>query len=380
MKIKLGNYQRHKDTEININPEDTIVAIVGKSDHGKSSIERALRWFTTDRPRGNQFIRKGTNQATVSIDNISHTKNKTSGTYEVDGKSQIGGPPDEIFSVLGLDETNIQKQHSPPFLLNDGAGDVARQLAKLIDLTKPQTLLKGIKARGNKLSNQRGNLLTLKATYELELNKYFSINRYTRGLSSIESKHATIAKNEKALNTLASAYEIAVEAQKRLRTMPNTDRLMVQAVELHSRLNDLIGFAEKLDSLEENTALATQAEEQRMPDFSKLLTTGTSLSYRINKLIEDDDFLCITQGAVMRLRKMNVAVKKYIPLEICSETGKALLKVMQDLSKISTSAQMVDSNWALSENARYEELALTMELTNLKKELGVCPMCGSDMQ
>ena len=61
--ITIKNFQSHKKTVITLAP--TLTAITGKSDHGKSSIIRALRWVYNNKPQGFKFIHKDTKKAII---------------------------------------------------------------------------------------------------------------------------------------------------------------------------------------------------------------------------------------------------------------------------------------------------------------------------
>lgn len=56
MKLRIQNFQAHKDTTIEF---DRIATIVGPSDIGKSAVLRALKWVAKNEPKGISFVRDG---------------------------------------------------------------------------------------------------------------------------------------------------------------------------------------------------------------------------------------------------------------------------------------------------------------------------------
>jgi len=65
-RIRIENFQSHKDTELSFS--DGLNVIVGPSDQGKSAIIRAIKWVLYNEPRGTDFIRQGTNSARVTLE------------------------------------------------------------------------------------------------------------------------------------------------------------------------------------------------------------------------------------------------------------------------------------------------------------------------
>lgn len=57
MKLRIQNFQAHKDTTIEFDRITTIVG--GPSDTGKSAVLRALKWVVKNEPKGTSFIRDG---------------------------------------------------------------------------------------------------------------------------------------------------------------------------------------------------------------------------------------------------------------------------------------------------------------------------------
>lgn len=148
-RLRIKNFQAHKNLEIDLDP--FVTTIVGPSDVGKSAVIRAIKWLTTNRPQGEAFIQVGAKRTTIILDTEKHTiKRKKGGatnTYHLDKndyKAFGNDVPDPITKVLNLSDINFQGQHDNPFWFNDSAGEVSRQLNKIIDLHIIDTTLANI--------------------------------------------------------------------------------------------------------------------------------------------------------------------------------------------------------------------------------------------
>lgn len=146
--IRLENFQSHKDTLIEFSPHVNV--ITGPSSNGKSSIMRGVRWVMENRPSGAGFVsywnrdKKGNpvdfTRVTMEKNGvkISRFKDADSNGYSV-GENVFGAMgtdvPDLVGSTLQLTELNVQKQLDPHFLLSLSAGDVAKYLNGLVNLS-----------------------------------------------------------------------------------------------------------------------------------------------------------------------------------------------------------------------------------------------------
>lgn len=373
MKIRVKNYQRHKDSQLEVNPG--VTALVGKSDHGKSSIVRAINWFCFDRPRGNAFVRKGTSSVEVSIDNIAHKKDKSKNWYEVDGKLV---ETNKATASINISEVNIQRQHDTPFLLDASAGEVARKLSDLIDLTRPQTILKNLKKKGTSLQNKRISLLELKESYNQELNKYIGLVKYKRQLAVFESKRLEIEKNKTALVTLQAALNNATGALLRVQAIPKTEGLQATVAALLQRVTDAEKVLSNLRNLERAISVATEKANNRIESVKPLISSCKEIMDNAYTLSSRKENLDNISATLIRLRKLNVCLLKYKQnSDLKNITEKYLEEIIlnKKIEQVCSAGVLATMAAADIKDEIEEKLK---EINNLKKELKICPLCGSE--
>lgn len=156
-KIKIKNFRNHKNLEIEFSPR--ITTIVGANRSGKSTILRALSWVATNRPLGNSFIKHGKSKSTVSLfidgKKIVRSRGKNTNLYKVDDtkyEAFSNDVPSEVTKLLNISDVNFQTQHEAPFWLSKTAGDVSRQLNKIVNLDIIDKTLYNLAARIRKVN------------------------------------------------------------------------------------------------------------------------------------------------------------------------------------------------------------------------------------
>jgi DNA repair protein SbcC/Rad50 len=147
-KIKLRNFQSHKNSEIEFG--EGLNVIVGSSDSGKSSILRALSLVCSNKPSGESMVShwakedgkvKGDMEVVLEVDGKEIIRRRGSSTneYSFDGEVYKGmgsNVPRPIEEKLNLDEINVQGQHDSVFLLSDSSGEIAKKLNRVVNLDK----------------------------------------------------------------------------------------------------------------------------------------------------------------------------------------------------------------------------------------------------
>lgn len=141
--MHIKNFQIHTDLVV-VFSED-ITTIVGDTDHGKSSVMRALRWVCTNKPTGEDFITWGadTCEVTLWVDghSITRRRGKGSNTYQIDDGPLLAGfgleVPKEVQSILGLDAggLNWQRQADQWLWVQEKSATVISEINRLVDMS-----------------------------------------------------------------------------------------------------------------------------------------------------------------------------------------------------------------------------------------------------
>ena len=150
--IHIKGFQSHNDSCLTFDPGVNV--IIGSSDSGKSSIIRAIKWLTTNRPQGdsfrNEFLEaKDVVSVTGSFDGIVIAREKSKNinqytlsvqegerTVEIPYKALRADVPQELQEMTKFKEVNIQSQHPDEqyFMLNLSAGQVAKKFNEVAGL------------------------------------------------------------------------------------------------------------------------------------------------------------------------------------------------------------------------------------------------------
>lgn len=138
-KLTIQNFQAHRLLEIEFDPH--ITSIIGPNDAGKSTIVRALRWLTLNKPTKGTFIRWGKKKlsVTMEIDGelIVRVKTEKINQYSLGDrkfKSFGANVPEPIANLLNMSEINFQKQIDAHFWFSESAGEVSKQLNQIVNL------------------------------------------------------------------------------------------------------------------------------------------------------------------------------------------------------------------------------------------------------
>jgi len=154
-RLQLRNFQRHEDFRVVF--DERVTTIVGRSDVGKSSILRALRWLMLGRPSGSAFVRHGRDEAMVSLwldgHKLSRRKGRRTNKLALDGVGlEAFGMemPETVALLCNVDETNFQTQHESPFWLSLTAGQASRELNAVVNLGVIDKALSAVAAKARR--------------------------------------------------------------------------------------------------------------------------------------------------------------------------------------------------------------------------------------
>jgi len=226
MKVILENFQGHANSTIET--VGGITAITGSTNAGKTSFIRAISHLKNNNLRGTEYVRKGTDKCTITVDDVQRIKAKSENCYML-GTSKTealrGGVPIEVSKALNLSDDCIQMQHDAIFLLNKSPGVVATKLAELIDLDIAHRAVKVVdKDRRDTYAEVNALALGIKKN-TARIEELAVVDDIDIALSSMERKQAIIDSYEENQSTVRELVKNAVVRLQELNSMPNVSKL-----------------------------------------------------------------------------------------------------------------------------------------------------------
>ena len=149
----LKNCHSHKDTFVEFHPGVNV--FVGDTDSGKSALLRGLEKVIWNNFTSKELTSHWGGPLNISIgvdDNVITLNNDKKDSYllnKISFAAINGKVPDEISSVLNMDEINLQSQIDSFFLLNETSGYVATYLNKIANLSQIDSTTKSINSEIN---------------------------------------------------------------------------------------------------------------------------------------------------------------------------------------------------------------------------------------
>lgn len=333
--LTIQNYQAHKKLTIELDPQ--ITTIVGATDTGKSSILRSLRWICLNKPRGEADIRDGEDQATITIEaegsTVLRMRGKGKNLYRLSSQDFVAfreDVPPAISALLNVNEINFQRQHDNPFWFGETAGEVSRQLNKIIDLSIIDSVLSYLdkKVRDGTTRVKICEERTSKAKVDrAALEKYVDIDEE---LQKVESIGQAAETHRQAIAELS---------------------LLISDCNKHRR---------------------------RFVGASGAVVGGGSTLERGNRWHTLADEAVSLETQVESLRKLTLAAKRQVPsikgLEMLYQKQTEFQKQKKDLE------ELVSGITALSQKVHHTKTILKMHEVTFEREMGdTCQLCGSQI-
>lgn len=220
----LKNFQAHEDSYLEF--DKGINTIIGTSDHGKSSIIRALCLARYNRPSGTSYIRRGsgengklgTTEITIkarrlgqdTIHTVQRIRGQTKNAIVCDDHAfpTVGKDiPEEVIDALGLNEINIQKQFDGAFLLFASPGTVAETLNRFSKLDRVDAIVDGLQSD---ILEETRNLASLENGLALKKDKvksYDWLTGFTVLVEDFEEQETSVKDLMETINALNKAIQ-----------------------------------------------------------------------------------------------------------------------------------------------------------------------------
>jgi len=238
-RLKLRNFQSHRETELEFNPGLNI--IVGPSDQGKSAIIRALRWLVFNEPRGTGFIRVGETRCQVRVEmsnGIAVERIRDEGArinryiLEIPGEEAMvferfnKDVPLEVRKALGIQkqvidrdksvEINLASQLEAPFLLEESGTTRSKILGRManlhiIDAAQRDTIRDANQA-GQEINRLEGDIAAL----DLQLQEYADLGEEENRLQSLETLLQRLTELDLKVKQLEEAKQLLEQNRRQM--------------------------------------------------------------------------------------------------------------------------------------------------------------------
>ncbi len=240
----IENFQSHLKSELTFS--NGINVITGQSNHGKTSILRALGWVVSNRPQGLAFKssfsdKKDTCKVTLEINNqkIIREKSTTINQYQIGSSlfSTIGNDiPSEVSSAINMSEINIQGQFEKHFLLMDSPGEVGRTINKIVKLDSIDELISNISSKVNSTNKEIDIIKKDVDKLYLDLEKFKDFDNIEKLVNELIDYDTKITNNNNIINSLNHIVT----------SISETDTI-IKNIE-----HEYAGIEEKINNLEQN--------------------------------------------------------------------------------------------------------------------------------
>lgn len=266
--ITIFDFQNHEYIEIDLDP---VTVLVGDNGSGKSAIIRAVLWCALNKWAGkaDAFIRWGAENAKVQLqfDNgvVARQKGKDGNLFFLNNVQSEGdlsrSMPNAIKELVNLSEDNFHEQLDPAFWFSLTAGQVAKSLNKIVNLTSIDDSLADI---SSKLRMAKDEQKVVMARLETVRNLKISLD-WTKAADEDLSRLEDMDQNLGQKRTDAAALARKVEE------MTVTTRIRDGARTVIQRGRAVI---DKMDKLEELSKKAKTLGEH----LSRIEATEAALS------------------------------------------------------------------------------------------------------
>lgn len=278
------NFQPHRRFRLELDRYLTV--ITGESSKGKTAILRALRWLMTNQPRGTAFTTWGedTTRATLQIDDHTIVRERgKANTYQLDGgepfKSFNHDVPQEIQDLLNIDDgLNFQRQLDPAFWFMKSPGEVSRELNKIVNLDRIDTVLGNLQADLRKARATTTVSEERLAQAQSEAARLAWVTQADQEYREIEAIQQDIASRSHQIASLMHGIQQAT-------TLASTVQTLREASQDAQSLSRLYLDLEKVTRNQESLARLVQDAESLCQKIARLETERESLEAELREAI-----------------------------------------------------------------------------------------------
>lgn len=258
-KLKLKNFQTHKNMEIEF---DEITTIIGKSASGKTAVLRALNLIFNNKPSGIRYITHGeeTARVTLEVDGsvIIRKRSKNLNKFFLDKKEYTAfgnDVPVDIKNLLNISELNIQKQLDSPLWFNLSPGEISKKLNLIVNLEEIDESLSFISTEVRKVGSELIICEDRIIEAERKIKEFDWSESAFNKFKKLEEEEKEIEKLKKEFEELENFKSQIISKQVKtikIINFKNTDILVKEVEKLKTELKSLNYLYENIIELQKD--------------------------------------------------------------------------------------------------------------------------------
>jgi len=393
--VDIQNFQSHKNTHLDLT--NGVNSIIGISNHGKTSILRAINWVITNRPSGEAFVsnfvrdEKGNQKedCIVTLTTDTHVVSRVRGAkrnlYILDGKEleAIGmAVPQEIQDALNFSTVNIQAQMEMPFLLASTAGEVAQFFNRIVHLDTIDTYLSDIESKKRATKSELELARTNLKSTEDDLAKYDWVDRAQELMAKLkdakERSTALFAQYEQLRQSI-KAYQEYAEIIEQSSVVDKAITILEHVKDCKTRQQTYLQEYHIL-----HDSISSYKEFDKFLQSIQFIDKAVLLLGSLETLQKRRDALRTTANNLASLMNDFIRNQKDIESASCVTYAEKLIKKISGLQANKVGLKLMHSNlWAsIEEYKLYQQTldAFEGEFAVLKSQLpATCPSCGQPL-
>lgn len=219
-RIEISGFQSHENSVLDLHPGVNV--ILGETDSGKTAILRALNWVCFNRPLGSSFARKDSKTCKVLLEtdrgSCSRERRKGLNGYTVgaDKFEEIGSSvPDQLSSVIHLEDINIQAQLSPSYLVGNSSGQISKTVSEILGFGAADQLVSLVRSGGRKVSQEHVKESDALRDVEMSIQSLGDLDSLESDIGDICDLFAEVSAAEKDIAEIESLVCLISPLQKK---------------------------------------------------------------------------------------------------------------------------------------------------------------------
>jgi DNA repair ATPase RecN len=353
--IELKDFQGYENGKLDLHKSVNVV--IGSSHSGKTTILKAIREVFSNYLRGKKFIRHGCNKSTITVDysdsknnyKIIRNKGLSENSYELITNGDIehkqkynnvsDSIPESIAQILNINDTNIQSQLSPFFLVFDTPGKVGKYFNSITNLSELDEFIKLINSKTTEYRNVHKHLIDEKS------NLINITNGYKQLLDETNIEH-----NLEILNNYFACYQKHLQ---RLIAAKSTER-------------DLCLY---------NKHLVIKQDVGKLLDKFKIIDTYSQL---LNCVKDCKDFEVSLKSYISLQSKFDkVKIQKlYDNIKLSLDELNKIKIIINKIKQLNNDYDSLKNN---EKKLKMSQVAIQNDYNKLVESIKICPFCGKQL-